>query len=91
MAELPGIRILGPQSERGALVAFHLACAHPHDLVEFANTHGLALRGGHHCTQPLMKRFKVPGTSRASFYFYNTTAEVDRMMDILHRAVKFFS
>ncbi len=91
LAELPGIRLLGPAAERGSLAAFHLACAHPHDLVEFANTHGLALRGGHHCTQPLMKRFKVPGTSRASFYFYNTAAEVDQMMDILHRAVKFFS
>ncbi|SKB00146.1 cysteine desulfurase / selenocysteine lyase [Prosthecobacter debontii] len=91
MAELPGIRILGPEAPRGSLVAFHLACAHPHDLVEFANTYGLALRGGHHCTQPLMKRFKVPGTSRASFYLYNTKAEVDRMMNILHQAVNFFS
>ncbi|MCX6854304.1 MAG: cysteine desulfurase [Verrucomicrobia bacterium] len=92
LAELPGIRILGPATgERGSLTAFHLACVHPHDLVEFANTHGLALRGGHHCTQPLMKRFQIPGSSRASFYFYNTTAEIDRMMDILHRAVSFFS
>lgn len=91
MSALPGIRILGPEKPRGSLVAFALACAHPHDLVEFANTYGLALRGGHHCTQPLMKRFKVPGTSRASFYFYNTHSEVDRMMDILHQAVKFFS
>ncbi len=91
LATLPGIRILGPQGDRASLAAFALACAHPHDLVEFANTQGLALRGGHHCTQPLMKRFKVPGTSRASFYFYNTAAEVDRMMDILHSAVIFFS
>ena len=91
LATLPGIRILGPQGDRASLAAFALACAHPHDLVEFANTQGLALRGGHHCTQPLMKRFKVPGTSRASFYFYNTAAEVDRMMDILQRAVIFFS
>ncbi len=92
LAELPGIRILGPATgDRGSLAAFHLACAHPHDLVEFANTHGLALRGGHHCTQPLMKRFQIPGSSRASFYFYNTTAEIDRMMEILHRAVTFFS
>jgi len=91
MAELPGIRILGPEAPRASLVAFALDCAHPHDLVEFANTYGLALRGGHHCTQPLMKRFKVPGTSRASFYFYNTQAEVDRMMNILHQAVNFFS
>ena len=92
LQELPGIRILGPHTApRGSLAAFHLACAHPHDLVEFANTHGLALRGGHHCTQPLMKRFQIPGSSRASFYFYNTTAEIDRMMEILHRAVTFFS
>lgn len=92
LSELPGIRILGPATgERGSLAAFHLACVHPHDLVEFANTHGLALRGGHHCTQPLMKRFQIPGSSRASFYFYNTTAEIDRMMEILHRAVTFFS
>jgi cysteine desulfurase / selenocysteine lyase len=92
LAELPGIRLLGPlDGPRASLASFALAAAHPHDLVEFANTHGLALRGGHHCTQPLMRRFKVPGTSRASFYFYNTHAEVDRMMDILHRAVTFFS
>lgn len=93
MATLPGIRLLGPPlpARRASLVAFALDCAHPHDLVEFANTYGLALRGGHHCTQPLMKRFKVPGTSRASFYFYNTRAEVDRMMEILNRAVKFFA
>jgi cysteine desulfurase / selenocysteine lyase len=92
LAELPGIRILGPATgARASLAAFHLACAHPHDVVEFANTHGIALRGGHHCTQPLMKRFQIPGSSRASFYFYNTTAEIDRMMDILHRAVTFFS
>ncbi len=92
LTELPGIRILGPATaDRGSLTAFHLACAHPHDLVEFANTHGLALRGGHHCTQPLMKRFQIPGSSRASFYFYNTTTEIDRMMEILHRAVTFFS
>jgi cysteine desulfurase/selenocysteine lyase len=91
MKTLPGIRILGPEQPRASLIAFALDCAHPHDLVEYANTYGLALRGGHHCTQPLMKRFKLPGTSRASFYFYNTQAEVDRMMDILNQAIKFFS
>lgn len=91
LEEVPGLRVLGPRQPRGPLAAFALACAHPHDLVEFANTQGLALRGGHHCTQPLMKRFKVPGTSRASFYFYNTEAEIDRMIDILKQAVTFFS
>lgn len=93
LASLPGIRLLGPPlpAERGSLAAFSLACAHPHDLVEYANTYGVALRGGHHCTQPLMKRFQVPGTSRASFYFYNTHAEVDRMITVLKKAVAFFS
>ncbi|MCX6839168.1 MAG: cysteine desulfurase [Verrucomicrobia bacterium] len=92
MSEVPGIRILGPQSgQRGSLVAFHLNSAHPHDLVEFANTHGVALRGGHHCTQPLMKRFKVPGTTRASFYFYNTLEEINRLVEVLRAANQFFS
>ena len=92
MSEVPGIRILGPQSgHRGALVAFHLDFAHPHDLVEFANSHGVAMRGGHHCTQPLMKRFKVPGTTRASFYFYNTVEEINRLVEVLLLARKFFT
>ncbi len=92
MGEVPGIRILGPQSgHRGALVAFHLDFAHPHDLVEFANSHGVAMRGGHHCTQPLMKRFKVPGTTRASFYFYNTIEEINRLVEVLLLARMFFT
>ena len=92
MSEVPGIRILGPQNgHRGALVAFHLDFAHPHDLVEFANSHGVAMRGGHHCTQPLMKRFKVPGTTRASFYFYNTLEEINSLVEVLFLARKFFA
>jgi cysteine desulfurase / selenocysteine lyase len=90
LAELPGIRILGP-TLRGALVGFVMTAAHPHDLTTFADEHGLALRGGHHCNQPLMRRFGLPGTTRASFYFYNTTDEIDRMIEILHAAVRFFS
>lgn len=90
MSEIDGLRIFGPPQERGALVAFSMEGAHPHDLTTFANTQGLALRGGHHCTQPLMRKFKVPSTTRASFYFYNTLAEVDRMIDILQDARKFF-
>jgi cysteine desulfurase/selenocysteine lyase len=91
LAELPGIRILGPDRPRGALVGFVMKAAHPHDLTTFADQHGLALRGGHHCNQPLMRRFGLTGTTRASFYFYNTTAEIDRMIEILQAAVRFFS
>lgn len=91
LAEIPGIRLFGPAGPRGALAGFVMDWAHPHDLTTFADRHGLALRGGHHCNQPLMKRFGVPGTTRASFYFYNTMAEVDGMIDIMGEAVRFFA
>ena len=90
-AELPGMRILGPAGERGAIVGFVMDNVHPHDLTTFADQRGLALRGGHHCNQPLMRRFGLPGTTRASFYFYNTTEEIDRMIDILRDAARFFA
>ena len=91
LSELPGTRVFGPSGERGALVGFVMEAAHPHDLTTFADQYGLAMRGGHHCNQPLMRRFGVSGTTRASFYFYNTTAEIDRMIEILRQAVRFFS
>ena len=91
MSELPGMRLLGPTGERGAIVGFVMDAAHPHDLTTFADRQGLALRGGHHCNQPLMRRFGLPGTTRASFYFYNTKEEIDRMIDILREAVRFFA
>ena len=91
LTELPGTRVFGPTEERGALAGFVMDAAHPHDLTTFADQYGLALRGGHHCNQPLMRRFGVSGTTRASFYFYNTTEEIDRMIEILRDAVRFFS
>jgi cysteine desulfurase / selenocysteine lyase len=91
LAELPGVRVLGPTGERGAILGFVMDVAHPHDLTTFADQRGLALRGGHHCNQPLMRRFGLPGTTRASFYFYNTTDEIDRMIDILGEAARFFA
>ena len=91
LGELPGVHVQGPRERRGGLVGFTMDAAHPHDLTTFADQHGLALRGGHHCNMPLMKKFRLPGTTRASFYFYNTRAEVDRMIDILAEAVRFFA
>ena len=90
-ADLPGMRILGPAGERGAILGFVMNGVHPHDLTTFADQRGLALRGGHHCNQPLMHRFGLPGTTRASFYFYNTKEEIDRMTDILRDASQFFA
>jgi cysteine desulfurase / selenocysteine lyase len=91
LGELPGMRVLGPRKERGALVGFVMEGVHPHDLTTFADQYGLALRGGHHCNQPLMRKFGLSGTTRASFYFYNTIAEIDRMIEILRAAVRFFA
>jgi cysteine desulfurase/selenocysteine lyase len=91
LGELPGVRIFGPRDHRGGLVGFTTDWAHPHDLTTYANEYGLALRGGHHCNQPLMRKLGVAGTSRASFYFYNTEAEIDRMMEILTAAHRFFT
>ena len=90
MTKLPGLRVIGPVKNRAGVISFIMDAAHPHDLTTFADRYGLAMRGGHHCNQPLMKRFGVPGTTRASFYLYNTREEIDQMIDILERAVRFF-
>jgi cysteine desulfurase / selenocysteine lyase len=90
MTKLSGLRIIGPMKNRAGVISFVMDAAHPHDLTTFADRYGLAMRGGHHCNQPLMKRFGVPGTTRASFYLYNTREEVDRMIDILQKAIEFF-
>jgi len=91
MSSIPGLRIIGPTHDPGTLVSFVMQSAHPHDLTTYADRSGLAMRGGHHCNQPLMRKFGLPGTTRASFYFYNTAAEVDRMIEILQAAARFFS
>ena len=91
LKEVPGMRIFGPRHGRAGLVSFVLAAAHAHDVVSMADQYGLALRGGHHCTQPLMKKLGVPATARASFYFYNTPEEVSRMAEILHKIHAFFA
>ncbi|MFZ4767967.1 MAG: aminotransferase class V-fold PLP-dependent enzyme, partial [Roseimicrobium sp.] len=87
---IPGIRIFGPRHERGGLVSFVLPGVHAHDVVTLADHHGIALRGGHHCNQPLMRKLGVPSTARASFYFYNTMDEVDRLVEALREIQQFF-
>jgi len=91
LVEFKGIRLFGPKTNRAGLVSFALGDVHAHDLVTLADQKGVALRGGHHCTQPLMKKLGVSSTTRASYYFYNTKAEVDRFVEILHGIQKFFS
>jgi cysteine desulfurase/selenocysteine lyase len=90
LAGLKGIRLFGPKTGRAGLVSFLLNDIHAHDVVTVADQRGVALRGGHHCNQPLMKRLGVPSTARASFYFYNNKAEVDRFIEVVKEIQKFF-
>jgi len=89
--KLSGIRLFGPRRGRAGLVSFLLPDVHAHDVVTLADQGGVALRGGHHCTQPLMHKLGVESTARASFYFYNTRAEVDRFVEVLQEVQKFFT
>jgi cysteine desulfurase / selenocysteine lyase len=90
LAALKNIRLFGPKTGRAGLVSFLLQDVHAHDLVTVADQRGVALRGGHHCNQPLMRKLGVESTARASFYFYNTAAEVDRCVEVLGEIQKFF-
>jgi len=87
---LKNLRVFGPHVGRAGIVSFLLKDVHAHDVVELANQRGIALRGGHHCTQPLMRKLGVESTSRASFYFYNTTQEIDRLVEVIREIQAFF-
>ena len=91
LSRLNDIRLFGPKTGRAGLVSFLLKDVHAHDVVTVADQRGVALRGGHHCTQPLMRKLGVPATARASFYFYNTKAEVDRFLEVIREIQKFFA
>jgi len=93
LQKLGGLRdmvIYGPKDAelRGGVIAFNMDGIHPHDLGQILSDSGIAIRAGHHCCQPLMKDLKVMGTARASFYIYNTNAEVDLLAAALEEADK---
>jgi cysteine desulfurase / selenocysteine lyase len=90
LAEIEGITIYGPEKDRTGLVSFSLPDVHPHDLSQLLDEEGVAIRSGHHCAQPLMRRLGVVATARASFYLYNTEQEVDALVEALQRAREFF-
>lgn len=94
LAEIPGLRLFGPDpatTEHAGAVSFVLDGIHAHDVVSLADADGIALRGGHHCNQPLMKKLGVPATARASFYFYNTPEEIERLTGSLLRIHQLFN
>jgi cysteine desulfurase/selenocysteine lyase len=85
LAEVPEIALYGPPPERRAgVISFNLGEIHPHDVAQVLGFEGVCIRAGHHCTQPLMRRFDLAATNRASFYVYSTREEVDRLVDGLH-------
>ena len=90
LAALKNVRLFGPKKDRAGLVSFLLKDVHAHDVVTLADRAGVALRGGHHCTQPLMHRLGVESTARASFYFYNNKDEVDRFIEVIKEIQRFF-
>lgn len=92
LAEVPDLILHGPSdlAHRAGVLSFTLADVHPHDLATILDADGVAIRAGHHCAQPLMRRLGVPATARASFYLYNTTADADRLVDALGHARSLF-
>jgi cysteine desulfurase/selenocysteine lyase len=90
LTAMKGLRLFGPTIGRAGLVSFLINGVHAHDVVTAADQFGVALRGGHHCNQPLMKKLGVESTARASFYLYNTTDEIDRFAEVVREIQKFF-
>ncbi len=90
LKRIPGIRLFGPDTNRAGVISFCLDDIHPHDIATVLDQYGIAIRTGHHCAQPLMRRFGISGTARASFYIYNTLQEVDKLVHALYKTQEFF-
>ncbi len=91
LEEVPGVRVYGPPADRrGGVAAFSFGALHPHDVAQVLDREGIAVRASHHCAMPLHDRYDLPATTRASFYLYNTTADVDRLVDGLYKVKKLF-
>ena len=91
LREINSLRIIGTAKEKGSIVSFELKGAHPHDVATIIDRSGVAVRAGTHCVMPLLNRFGVSATCRASFAMYNTTAEVDSLAQALIKAQDFFT
>ena len=91
MQEIPEVRLIGTAKEKAGILSFTLKGAHPHDIGTILDREGVAIRAGHHCAQPVMERFGVPATARASFAFYNTKEDIDRLIDAVHVVIKLFN
>jgi len=90
ISNIGGVRLIGTAKEKAGVISFVVDGVHPHDLGTFLDNEGIAIRAGHHCAQPLMSRFGVPATARASLAFYNTQEEIDVLAAAIHKSIEFF-
>ena len=90
LADIKGLRFIGPARERAGALSFVLEGIHPHDVGTILDQDGIAIRTGHHCAQPVMERFGIPATCRASFGMYNTREEVDELVNGLLKVTEVF-
>jgi cysteine desulfurase/selenocysteine lyase len=91
ISEIEGVRLIGEARERAAVISFVIEGVHAHDVGTILDSEGVAVRAGHHCAQPVMDRFGVPATTRASFAFYNTRREVEALADGIRRVKEVFA
>ena len=91
LSQIPGLKIIGTAKEKAAVLSFVIEGIHPHDIGTVLDRQGIAVRTGHHCAQPVMDRYHIPATTRASFAFYNTIAEIDALVAGLHKVKEVFS
>ncbi|HWS56044.1 MAG TPA: cysteine desulfurase [Pyrinomonadaceae bacterium] len=91
LSDIGGVRVIGTAREKASVLAFVIEDVHPHDVGTILDQEGIAIRAGHHCAQPVMQHFRVPATARASFAFYNTRAEVDRLAAAVERVIDVFA
>jgi cysteine desulfurase/selenocysteine lyase len=90
--QIPNLSVLGPPAnKKGGVLSMVMEIAHPHDIAQILDEHGIAVRAGHHCAMPLHTRFNIPASTRASFYLYNTREEIDLLVEALKHVVKLFS
>ncbi len=91
LEEIPGLKLFGPSAEKkGGVASFVLENIHPHDVAQILDGEGIAVRAGHHCAQPLHEKFNIPATTRASFYLYSTTDEIDRLINGIYKVKEYF-
>ena len=90
LQQIPGLKLIGTAPEKASILSFVMEGIHPHDIGTIVDQEGVAIRTGHHCTQPVMDRFGIPATARASLAMYNTRQEIDQLVHALHRVREMF-